>query len=170
MKGRALALAALAAAAACRRAPAPPAEERQQIIEGLSLSQTAAGAPAWTLRAARAFLHEDEHRADLEAPTMEFYKNGKAASLVSARVGAVDTESHDVRLSSSVVLDSFDDRSHLTTAELLYSSASGLLTTEKPVTIRRPDGVVRGRGLSAKPDLSEVRIFDQRSVLSGGAQ
>lgn len=169
MRGRALALAALAASA-CRRAAAPPVEAQRQTFEGLALSQSVAGAPAWTLHAARAFLHEDEHRADLESPIMDFYRDGKASSRISSRLGAVDTNTHDVRLSSSVVLDSYDDRSHLTTEELLYSSKTGLLTTDRAVVIRRPDGVVRGRGLRAKPDMSEVRIFNQESTINGGPQ
>jgi LPS export ABC transporter protein LptC len=160
-------LAAFFAASACRRGASAPPEESRQTLEGLTLSQSDSGRPDWTLKAQRAFLHEEEHRADLETPTMEFFQAGKAASRVGARVGAVDTDSHDVRLSSSVVLDSFDDHSHLTTEELLYSSKTGLLTTDRAVTIRRPDGVVRGRGLSAKPDLSEVKIFDQSSTLNG---
>jgi LPS export ABC transporter protein LptC len=161
---------AVLAAAACRRAPSAPAEEQRQTFEGLALSQSVAGVPAWTLRAARAFLHEEEHRANLESPTMDFYRDGKAASRVTARAGVVDTQTHDVRLSSSVALDSFDDHSHLTTEELLYTSKTGLLTTDRPVTIRRPDGVARGRGMSAKPDLSEVRLYDQTSTLSGKSE
>ncbi len=166
MRGRTLALAALAASA-CRRAAAPPAEAQRQSFAGLALSQSVGGAPQWNLRAARAFLHEDEHRADLESPKMDFFRDGKAASSVTSRTGVVDTQTHDVRLSSSVVLDSFDDRSRLSTEELLYTSKTGLLTTDLPVTIRRPDGVVRGRGLRAKPDLSEIRIYNQESTMTG---
>ena len=163
---RALAAAALCAAA-CRRAAPPPPEAQQQTFEGLTLSQSDAGAPSWTLHARRAFLHEDQNRADLEAPVMDFYTDGKASSRVVARGGFVDTLTHDVLLSSGVVVDSFQDHSHLTTEALTYSSKTGMMKTDLPVTIRRPDGVVRGRGLLAKPDLSEMRIFNQRSVLSG---
>jgi LPS export ABC transporter protein LptC len=169
VKGRVLAVAALAASA-CRRAPAPPVEAQRQTFEGLVLSQSVGGAPAWNLRAARAFLHEDEHRADLESPVMDFYRDGKRTSRVAARAGAVDTQTHDVRLSSSVVLDSVEDLSHLTTESRHYTSKTGLLTTDLPVVIRRPDGVVQGRGLRAKPDLSEIRIFEQTSTMSGKSE
>ncbi len=155
------------AAAACRRASAPPPSTRQQTFTDLSLSQSEKGEPAWTLRARRAFLHEDEHRADLESPTMEFYQDGKPSSRIVARGGAVDTATHDVLLSTDVVVDSFSDKSHLTTETLTYTAKTGLLTTDRAVTIRRPDGVVRGRGLSAKPDLSEMTLDDQHAVMSG---
>ncbi|MEK7382926.1 MAG: LPS export ABC transporter periplasmic protein LptC [Elusimicrobiota bacterium] len=165
MKRPALALLALCAACAPRREP--PQEERRQAIYGLTLSQSSSGRLAWTLRSRFAVLREDEKLAELAAPSMDFYRQDKVVSRVTARGGTVHTETHDVRLSSSVVLDSLDDRSHLTTEELLYSSARGRFVTTADVRIVRPEGVVHGRGLEATPDLSEIRIYEQRSVLSG---
>ncbi|OGR91449.1 MAG: LPS export ABC transporter periplasmic protein LptC [Elusimicrobia bacterium RBG_16_66_12] len=164
---KSLALVALALVAACAPRREPPKEERRQVIDGLTLSQSSSGKPAWTLRSRLAILREDEKLAELSAPAMDFYRLGKVVSRVTARGGTVNTETHDVRLSSSVVLDSLDDRSHLTTEELLYSSARGRFVTSADVQIRRPEGVVRGRGLEATPDLSEIRIYEQRSVLNG---
>lgn len=157
----------LLGAAACGKADREESEERRQVMEGLTLSQSDKGQPAWTLKSRTAVLREDSNIATLDEPVMEFYRSGKAVSRVTALSGEVDTGSHDVRLSSSVVLDSFDDKSRLTTSELLYSSARGRFTTTADITVRRPEGVLRGKGLEAKPDLSEIRIFDQRSVLSG---
>ncbi len=163
----ALLTALLLAGAACKRAGGDVAEERSQVMHGLTLSQSEKGEPTWTLKSSLAVLREDSKIATLERPVMEFYKKGKAVSRVTALAGEVITDSHDVRLSSSVVLDSFDDKSRLTTSELLYSSAKGRFTTTADIVVRRPEGVLRGKGLEAKPDLSEVRIFNQRSVLSG---
>ncbi len=160
-------LAALALAAACGPRAAAPREDRSQIIEGLSLSQSVGGVPAWTLRSRLARLHEDEKNASLEAPTMEFYRDGKAVSRVTAFSGEVATDTHDVRLSSSVVLDSFDDRSVLKTEQLLYSSKRARFHTESSVLVRRPGAVIRGEGMEAAPDLSEIRIFRQRSEITG---
>lgn len=162
-----LGLAVLTLAAACAPRREPPKEERRQVIDGLTLSQSSSGKPSWTLRSRLAILREDEKLAELSAPAMDFYRRGKVVSRVTARGGTVNTENHDVRLSSSVVLDSLDDRSHLTTEELLYSSTRGRFMTSADVQIRRPEGVVRGRGLEAAPDLSEIRIYEQRSVLNG---
>jgi len=136
-------------------------------MEGLTLSQSEKGEPSWTLKSRRAVLREDEKRATLTEPVMEFYKKGKSVSRVTALAGEVETESNDVRLSSSVALESFEDKSRLTTTELLYNSARGRFTTTAEIVVRRPEGVLRGKGLSAKPDLSEVRIFNQYSTLTG---
>jgi len=153
--------------AACAPAAAPPRADRRQTIEGLTLSQSDAGAPAWTLKSKLAELLEEKNAATLESPAMEFYRDGKAVSRVTARSGEIATDTHDVTLSSSVVLNSFEDHSVLTTESLAYSSKERLFRTRDDVTVRRPEGVVHGRGMEATPDLSEIRIFQQRSVLSG---
>ena len=98
---------------------------------------------------------------------MEFYRGGRAVSRVTALNGQIATDTHDVTLSSAVVLNSFDDHSVLTTDSLSYSSKDRLFRTKSDVVVRRPEGVVHGRGMEATPDLSEIRIFEQRSVLSG---
>jgi LPS export ABC transporter protein LptC len=162
-------LAALALLAACgRRAePAKEPDARLQTFEGLTLSQSTGGRPKWNLKSRSAVLHEDAKTADLEAPIMDFYREGKAVSRVTALTGVVQTDTHDVTLSSSVVLDSFEDHSHLTTEVLYYSSKRERFHTESAVVIHRPEGVINGDGMEATPDLSEIRIFHQHSLLTG---
>ena len=99
------------------------------MIDGLTLSQSANGKLAWTLRSRLAILREDEKLAELSEPNMDFYRLDKVVSRVTARTGTVHTETHDVRLSSSVVLDSYEDHSRLTTTVLDYSSARQRFTT-----------------------------------------
>ena len=167
---RALGAALLLGAAACERRNEARLEERVQLMEGLTLSQATRGAKAWTLRAKTATLREERKTALLDEPKMEFYEKGKAVSLVTARSGEIGIESHEMRLSSSVVLDSYEDKSRLTTESLLYSPQTALLTTTDEVLVRRPEGELRGRGLEAKPDLSEIRVHRQRTVLKEGAK
>lgn len=155
----------LLACAACE-APREAAQDRRQIMNGMTLSQSDKGAPAWTLKSRLAVLREDDKRALLSDPFMEFYREGRAVSQVTALSGEINTETHDVRLSSSVVVDSFEEKSRLTTTELLYSSARRRFTTAAEIHMTRPGGEVRGKGLEATPDLSEIRVFQQRAVLS----
>jgi LPS export ABC transporter protein LptC len=152
---------------ACAKRGENAPEERRQTMEGLTLSQSEKGQPSWTLKTRRAILREDDKSASLTEPVMEFYKRGAAVSRVTALEGEVDTDSHDVRLSSSVALDSFEDKSRLTTSVLFYHSKRGLFSTPADILVKRPEGVLRGKGLEAKPDLSEIRIFNQSSTLSG---
>jgi LPS export ABC transporter protein LptC len=160
-------MAACLAASACGRRGTPPKEVGHQLLEGLTLSQSDRGSPAWTLHSRAAVLHEDDRSASLETPVMEFYKGSKAVSRVTALTGEVQTLTHDVRLSSSVVLDSYEDHSRLTTNELLYSAQTRHFHTDSPVVVKRPEGVIRGEGMDASPDLTEIHIYRQRSVLAG---
>ena len=121
------------------------------------------------MRSRLAQLREEENAASLDAPTMDFYRAGKVVSRVTALAGEIATDTHDVKLSSSVVLNSFDDHSTLSTDVLYYSSKTRLFRTDAAVVVRRPEGVAYGTGMEATPDLSEIRIFHQRSVLSGAA-
>ena len=158
------------ATGACSPVSAPPRSDRRQTIEGLTMSQSDHGRPGWTLRSRLALLREEENSATLQAPTMDFYRDGRVASRVTSLVGEIATDTHDVRLSSSVVLDSYDDHSVLTTDSLVYSSKARRFRTDSDVVVRRPQGVVYGRGMEATPDLSEIRIFHQRSVLDAKAK
>jgi LPS export ABC transporter protein LptC len=160
-------LAALLGAAACSPAAAPPSTDRRQTIEGLTLSQSDGGRPSWTLRSRLALLREDQNDATLEAPVMDFYQDNRVSSRVTSLYGDIATDTHDVHLSSSVVLTSYEDHSILTTDTLVYSSKTKRFRTDSDVVVHRPEGVAYGRGMEATPDLSEIHIFRQHSVLSG---
>ena len=153
----------LALTAACGTKRAAPAEERSQSIEGLELRQSDAGRPAWSLKARLAVLREEQKKAVLTEPVMSFLRGGKVVSRVTALEGEVATDSRDVRLSRSVTLDSLDDHSRLTTEELVFDSKRQRFTTDREVLVKRPEGVLRGQGLEATPDLSEIRVFNQRT-------
>ena len=171
LRRRSLALIAMAAAAptACRRAASNSAAP-SQVLEDFTLRQTLRGAPVWKLRARAAVLHEEDNLAHLTGPTMEFYKQGKTVSRVTALGGRARLDTHDVLLSSSVVLDAPGEHAILETDSLAYSSKRNLFTTDAEVRMRRPGSRLRGRGIEAKPDLSEIRIFNQQSVVKEGGE
>ena len=58
----------LLAAAACGKGGETPPEERRQVMEGMTLSQSEKGRPAWTLKSKHALLREDDKRAILTEP------------------------------------------------------------------------------------------------------
>lgn len=157
----------LSLAAACGQPRTAAPEGRTQTLDGLVLRQSEAGRPSWTLKARLAILREDQKKALLSEPSMEFLREGKVVSRVTALSGEVDTETRDVRLSQSVTLDSLDDRSRLSTEELVYSSARKRFRTDREVLVKRPDATLRGAGLEATPDLSEIRVFNQRTDIKG---
>ena len=157
----------LLAFAACRKAPPPPRAYPRQTLTKLSLSQSYLGASVWKLQSPSALLEEATQKADLDSPRMQFYKEGRLSSRVSSLTGRVNLATHDVILSTDVVLVSMEDQSVLKTDLLNYSSKEDKLWTESEVELRKPAGVMRGRGMRASPDLSDVRIFHQESHLKG---
>ncbi len=121
----------------------------------------------WKLRSPSAVIEEATQEANLDAPRMRFYKEGRLSSRVSSLTGRVNLATRDVILSTDVVLASLADQSVLKTDLLNYSSKEDKLWTESEVELRKPAGVMRGRGMRASPDLSDIRIFHQESHLKG---
>ena len=157
---------ALLGALACRRSQPAPTEP-VQTMEDFVLDQSVRGQRVWELSARSAVLHEDAGEALLSEPRMRFFRGGRVVSKVGSATGKVLVATHDVFLSSSVVLEALEDRSVLETESLTYSAKRDRFLTEAEVRVRRPEGRLRGRGLEAKPDLSEIRIFNQRAEVTG---
>ena len=165
MKRYAVILAAAAALGGCEAGRHVQGGEPTQRLEGLELRQSTLGSPTWDLKSRSAKLTDGDKRADLVAPHVKFYKEGKQVSQVTAMAGFVLTDTHDVTLSSSVVVKSLEDQTILNTEELRYSSEKKKFVTDRYVVVNRPGGTLRGRGLEASPDLSEIRIFKQETVI-----
>ncbi len=124
----------------------------------------------WKLRSPSALLEEATQEADLDSPRMRFYKEGRLSSRVSSLTGRVNLATRDVILSTGVVLVSMADQSVLKTDLLNYSSKEDKLWTESKVELKKPAGVMRGRGMRASPDLSDVQIFQQESHLKSNGK
>lgn len=156
---------ALLGASACRQSPPAPTEP-VQTMEDFVLDQRVRGQQVWELSARNAVLREEAGEANLSEPRMRFFRGGRVVSTVRSLTGRVLVATHDVFLSSSVVLEALEDRSVLETETLTYSAKRERFLTEAEVKVTRPEGRLRGRGLEAKPDLSEIRIFNQRAEVT----
>jgi LPS export ABC transporter protein LptC len=161
----ALALPALLALGGCHHHHEQASEQPTQTLEGVEMSQSTLGKPAWSLKAAAATLENGDAVALLEKPEVRFFKDKKQVSTVSADSGVIETDTHDVTLSTNVVVHSVEDRTTLKTSQLVYSSAKKKFLTDREVEVNRPGGSLHGKGLEASPDLTDIRIFNQRTVL-----
>jgi LPS export ABC transporter protein LptC len=160
-----LLLAALGLAAACKKQNDIADVNPRQVMTNFSMDQSNPQTRIWHLIAEKAILVEADERAYLTQPRMLFYKENKPDTRVRSKTGVIQTETHDVLLSSSVVAISMKDDNHLYTEELLYSATQHQFLTDKDVRVVRPSGVTLGRGLKASEDLSDIKIFHQRSRL-----
>ena len=168
MNWKAVALVVLAFSA-CSKSYSPQSQETRQVLESFSMDQSTLGKKSWNLKAEAATLDENGQEAWLAKPRMEIYKDNKPVTGVSSASGRLDTGTYDLRLSSGVKVVSAEYLSTLETEELDYSSKKKKFTTDKDVLVRRRGGVLRGRGLQAAPDLSEIRIFNQKAVIKEGS-
>lgn len=142
--------------------------EPHQVMEEFSMTQTRSGRLAWRLKAKLAIIKEKAHRAKLDEPRIEFFEDGKIVSRVRAVYGVAHLDTHDVILSTSVVLTAIEDGSVLMTERLSYSDKRNLLFTKLPIVLKRPGTLLRGRGFEADPGLNEIRIFNQETVIGAG--
>lgn len=155
-------LLAVAALAGCEHGrPETATTETRQILEGFSLRQSVKGTTSWVLRARLALLHEGSRQVSFSEPRLEFYTGSKLTARAEAERGSTDLGTRDVSLSSAVKVSSLRDGTVLNTENLIYLSSSRKFTTESAVVLNRPGAVLRGRGLSANHDLSELRIRNQ---------
>lgn len=136
-------------------------------MEDFSLSASSRGRPAWSVEARFAFLDEGSQRVFLKEPRLSFFKDGRLFSQAKSKTGAADLSSREVFLSSSVVVDSIEANAKLETESLVYFDKIKKFKTENLVALSRPGAVMRGRGLEANADLSELRIYNQESEVSG---
>lgn len=153
------------ALAGCNTAGQIQSSEPRQVLEDFSMSRSHRSQPAWTLKAKLAILKEEVQQVSLGRPRMEFYSKGQVSSKVESLKGIAHLTTHDILLSKSVVLTSIDEKTTLKTEKLIYSEKRKKFFTQEAVTVSRPGTVVRGRGIEADPQLSEIRIFNQESVI-----
>lgn len=154
----------LLAIGACGK-KAPVAQDPIQRLEGLALRQSKSGVAQWEIDADTARLTDGDRQAELMGPRASFFREGRRASRVQARFASARLDTSDLRLSSSVVVTAIEDGTVLRTEELFYSSAKGRFHTEREVFVKRQGGNLHGEGLEATPDLSEIRVFKQKTLI-----
>lgn len=153
-------------AAACGPPP-PPASGLQprQVLEGFTLRRSNSGTTSWSLSAKLALLDDRSRIVSLVEPRLEFFSDSRLASKVSSLKGTSDLAGHDVHLSSSVVVNSLEDGAILTSEELTYDSRRQKILTPGRVRLKRAGVLVQGFGLEADPQLTQLRIFHQETVV-----
>jgi len=171
MRPRSLLLALAAAAGGCALPGVPGPEAVTQVIDDLSMTQTSKGATAWKLTAPFARV-SPSGEASLERPEVHFFQSGGPASAAGEQGDsfgksqrALVASSGDVEMIGDVLLRSKSEGSILRTERLRYDSRRKRFSTEEAVTVERPDGTVRGRGMDADSALTDINIYQQETVL-----
>lgn len=137
------------------------------LLEDFSIAENNSGASRWSLDAKKGRLDEKGGLITFTSPRIRFYDADRVSSEITARAGSLKMHEKSAVLSDEVEVNALRDGMRLSTTKLYYSSARGKIWTEEPVTIHKERTVIRGRGFTANPDLSEIEIRYQETRLSG---
>ncbi len=153
----------LLGAGACSSSVEGPALAASQEAKGFSLRRSRAGAVEWRLDSPHAVFEETRARARLESPMIELFKKGKIETKARAEKGEIDLNTQDTLLTGAVLVENTAEKISLKTDQLQYIASAKEFRTERPVEIRRPEGVMRGRGMTANHDLTEIHVKKQET-------
>ena len=156
----------LLALAACGRQAPQEALPGISLLENFSIAENSGGESRWSLDARKGRLDEKNGQITFTSPLIKFYDQDKVSSEITARAGSLKMHEKSAVLSDEVEVHALRDGMRLSTSRLYYSSARGKIWTDEPVTIHKERTVIKGRGFTANPDLSEIEIRYQETRLS----
>lgn len=162
-----LALLLLPLLAACGETASHESLPGVSLLENFSMAEASQGASRWRLDADRARLDEKKGVITFSSPRLKFYDADKVSSEITSKTGSLKMQEKAATLNDEVEIRSLRDGMRLSTTKLYYSSARGKIWTEEPVTIHKGRTVIKGRGFTANPDLSEIEIQHQETRLAG---
>ena len=148
---------------ACSDADVREAAPGISLLKNFSMAETAAGASNWRLDAETGRLDEKKGVITFSAPRIKFYDKDIVSSEITSRNGSLQMLEKNAELTDEVEVNSRKDGMRLLTAKLYYSSARAKIWTGEPVTIYKGRTVIKGRGFTANPDLSEIEIQHQET-------
>jgi len=163
----ALLLLSAACLAGCSGASQGEAAAGVSLLKGFSIAESGAGQSRWRLDSESARMDERAGVITFTAPKIKFYDADKPSSEITSRSGLLRMRERAAELTDQVRVDSLRDGMRLETTRLFYSSAKGKIWTEEPVTIHKGRTVVKGRGFTANPDLSQIQIEHQETRMAG---
>ena len=153
------------AAGACRALklssqPSESVNQPPQWMEGLEASGLSGDVKLWDLNSPRADIIDNQQTIAVFNPYVNFYKQGRLDSVLTARRGWLDAARQDIRAEEDVVVTSTDG-ARLEASWLLFDSRTQLIRSTSPVRIIRSDSITHGDNLVATVDLSSVRLMNE---------
>src|SRR5579872_2308311 len=123
-----------------------------QILKNFEMQDIQEGIQSMRLHSVEGKVFESQHMAELESPTVTFYKLGTVSSVMKSPSGRVDMETHQIEAWGGVSVVT-PDSSTLTTERLQYDPKIKKILSKEAVHLEKPDSVTDGVGLEADPDL-----------------
>lgn len=162
------ALCCLLALCACSRHASDENEAAfpvQKVTE-LDMSEIHSSSTTWRLKTPTAKIFEKSGKAMLTSPVIEFMENNKVVSRITSERSELQLETKDMVMEKNVVARSLKDQTTLETSLLRYSPSKKKIYTEKEVLITKDGTRMKGHNFEANPDLSEISIENQVTLLA----
>jgi len=117
------------------------------------------GRKSWELEANSAI--QFPQKVVLKNVKIRLFEKGKPASEGEADQVIMDNLTSDLELKGKVKIISYLDGAQLTTSELRWVAKEKKLITEKKVTIKKDNLVIKGKGLIGNLNLTSIIIKEQ---------
>jgi len=132
-----------------------PSSPTSQQLQGFNLNgYSNTGEKTWDVNGTKADISD----TDIQITNVDANFYGKEQTNLTADHGTIDKTNGNVNLKKNVVITSQDRGTQMTTDTLDWIRNKDLVTTQDPVKIVDPQGVVTGQGMSAHPNLKKAKI------------
>ncbi len=138
-------------------APGPQAPVLEQTFLDQNMIETSGGVRSWILKSESMQKYSGIDDLTLVTVTMDFYREGKPFSTLTADSGRANPHTHAVHVWGDVFIENVEGRS-LATGELFYDNETELITNEVFDRFVWENGVATGIGMEATPDLEYFEI------------
>ncbi|MBU2500960.1 LPS export ABC transporter periplasmic protein LptC [bacterium] len=137
--------------------PGPKGPVLEQTFFDQNMIETTGGVRSWILKSELMHKYSGIDDVTLVTVTMDFYREGKPFSTLTADSGRANPHTHAVHVWGDVHLENIEGRS-LETEELFYDNETELITNEVFDRFVWESGVATGIGMEATPDLEYFEI------------
>jgi LPS export ABC transporter protein LptC len=140
--------------------------ETAQQASDVIISESESGRAQWVLYADKADFYQDAPSYSvMQNPHIIFNKNGKENSNIKSKIGRYDIDKRLITMSGNVVGISKTENAKIETEKIFYDMRTKKIWSDADVLLTRGGVSVKGKGLKANSDFSEMEIFKQQTKL-----
>ncbi|MDR0645420.1 MAG: LPS export ABC transporter periplasmic protein LptC [Elusimicrobiota bacterium] len=140
--------------------------ETAQQASDVIISQSESGHAQWVLYADKADFYQDAPSYSImQNPHIIFKKNDKDDSDIKSETGRYDIDRRLITMSGNVVGISKTENAKIETEKIFYDMRTKKIWSDANVLLTRGGLIVKGKGLKANSDFSEIEIFKQQTKL-----
>jgi LPS export ABC transporter protein LptC len=136
-----------------------------QSIENFTMTETYQADAEWRLLAEHADIYDTQKTARVTNLQVNFYKEGKVTSVLTADWGIIDLTNNDMTAYDHVqVLASSGEK--LETSKLRWDASDGRIRSDEPVRFSKGKSIINGVGFDSDPELTNFQTTKMVGKLS----